>query len=99
MFSSFRMVVPENDSSGNTVPPTRGLIKILAGKYSLQCQILICNNSSIYTLSRGHPLVLELINRGSVETFHSTLEALLKRKFSVNYQASKTTSRGDCSIP
>ena len=37
MFSrSFRMVVPENDSSGNTVAhflPLRALTKILAGKF------------------------------------------------------------------
>jgi tetratricopeptide (TPR) repeat protein len=35
----------------------------------------------IYTLSRGHPLVLELINRGSVgETFHATLEAFVEQE-------------------
>ena len=32
-------------------------------------------------MSRGHPLVLELINRGSVgETFHSTLEAFVEKE-------------------
>ena len=35
----------------------------------------------IYSLSRGHPLILELINRGNVaETFHATLEAFVEKE-------------------
>jgi tetratricopeptide (TPR) repeat protein len=35
----------------------------------------------IYSLSRGHPLVLELINRGSVGgTFHATLETFVEKE-------------------
>ena len=86
MFSrSFRMVVPENDSSGNTVAhflPLEGLDQdssrqILTAMPDIDLQQFL----HIYTLSRGHPLVLELINRGSVgETFHSTLEAFVEKE-------------------
>ena len=35
----------------------------------------------IYTLSRGHPLILQLINRGSVgSTFHDTLEKFVEEE-------------------
>ncbi|MDP6900311.1 MAG: hypothetical protein QGF94_05700, partial [Candidatus Thalassarchaeaceae archaeon] len=35
----------------------------------------------IYTLSRGHPLILQLINRGSVgSTFHDTLETFVEEE-------------------
>jgi tetratricopeptide (TPR) repeat protein len=37
--------------------------------------------SNIYSLSRGHPLILELINRGNVaDTFHATLEAFVEQE-------------------
>ncbi len=86
MFSrSFRMVVPESDSSGTTVThfiPLEGLDQdssrqILTAMPDIDLQQFL----HIYTLSRGHPLVLELINRGSVgETFHATLEAFVEKE-------------------
>ena len=86
MFSrSFRMVVPEADSSGTTVThfiPLEGLDQdssrqILTAMPDIDLQQFL----HIYTLSRGHPLVLELINRGSVgETFHATLEAFVEKE-------------------
>ena len=86
MFSrSFRMVVPEADSSGATVThfiPLEGLDQdssrqILTAMPDIDLQQFL----HIYTLSRGHPLVLELINRGSVgETFHATLEAFVEKE-------------------
>jgi len=86
MFSrSFRMVVPEEDSSGKIVTlvmPLEGLDQdssrqILTAMPNLEVTQFL----HIYTLSRGHPLVLELINRGSVgETFHATLEAFVEQE-------------------
>ena len=86
MFSrSFRMVVPEADSSGRIVTlvmPLEGLDQessrqILTAMPNLEMPQFL----HIYTLSRGHPLVLELINRGSVgETFHATLEAFVEQE-------------------
>lgn len=86
MFSrSFRMVVPESDSSGRSVThflPLEGLDQdssrqILTAMPDIELQQFL----HIYTLSRGHPLVLELINRGSVgETFHATLEAFVEKE-------------------
>ena len=86
MFSrSFRMVVPESDSSGKIVTlviPLEGLDansskQILTAIPDLEGQQF----SHIFSLSRGHPLILELINRGSVgEKFHSTLEAFVDQE-------------------
>ena len=86
MFSrSFRMVVPEADSSGRIVTlvmPLEGLDQessrqILTAMPNIEMPQFL----HIYTLSRGHPLVLELINRGSVgETFHATLEAFVEQE-------------------
>ena len=86
MFSrSFRMVVPESDSSGRIVTlvmPLEGLDQessrqILTAMPNLEMAQFL----HIYTLSRGHPLVLELINRGNVgETFHATLEAFVEQE-------------------
>ena len=86
MFSrSFRMVVPEADSSGRIVTlvmPLEGLDQessrqILTAMPNLEMTQFL----HIYTLSRGHPLVLELINRGSVgDTFHATLEAFVEQE-------------------
>ena len=86
MFSrSFRMVVPEADPSGRIVTlvmPLEGLDQessrqILTAMPNLEMPQFL----HIYTLSRGHPLVLELINRGSVgETFHATLEAFVEQE-------------------
>ena len=86
MFSrSFRMVVPESDSSGRSVThflPLEGLDQdssrqILTAMPDIELQQFL----HIYTISRGHPLVLELINRGSVgETFHATLEAFVEKE-------------------
>ena len=82
---SFRMVVPESDSSGRIVTlvmPLEGLDEdssrqILTAMPNIDTTQFL----HIYTLSRGHPLVLELINRGSVgETFHATLEAFVEQE-------------------
>lgn len=82
---SFRMVVPESNSSGKIVTlvmPLEGLDK----ESSRQILTAMPNIDTtqflhIYTLSRGHPLVLELINRGNVgETFHATLEAFVEQE-------------------
>tara|TARA_B100000029_G_scaffold109715_1_gene101266 strand:- start:377 stop:2905 length:2529 start_codon:yes stop_codon:yes gene_type:complete len=86
MFSrSFRMVVPESDQSGKIVTlvmPLQGLDEessrqILTAMPKINSEQF----SHIYTLSRGHPLILELINRGNVaETFHATLEAFVEKE-------------------
>ena len=86
MFSrSFRMVVPESDTSGRIVTlvmPLDGLDqeasrKILTTMKDLDMPQFL----HIHNLSRGHPLVLELINRGSVGgTFHETLEAFVEKE-------------------
>ena len=85
MFSrSFRMVVPESDQSGNIVTlvmPLQGLDEessrqILTAMPKMDSDQFM----HIYSLSRGHPLILELINRGNVaETFHATLEAFVEK--------------------
>ena len=86
MFSrSFRMVVPESDQSGNIITlvmPLQGLDEE-SSKMILTAMPKIDKDqfSHIYTLSRGHPLILELINRGNVaETFHATLEAFVDQE-------------------
>ena len=86
MFSrSFRMVVPEKDSEGKIltlVMPLEGLDKesskqILSAMPDMDAPQFL----HIYSLSRGHPLVLELINRGSVGgTFHATLETFVEKE-------------------
>ena len=86
MFSrSFRMVVPEKDSDGRIltlVMPLEGLDKesskqILSALPDMDGSQFL----HIYSLSRGHPLVLELINRGSVGgTFHATLETFVEKE-------------------
>ena len=92
MFSrSFRMVVPESDQSGNIVTlvmPLQGLDEE-SSRQILTAMPKIDSDQfmHIYSLSRGHPLILELINRGNVaETFHATLEAFVERRFSVGFQ-------------
>ncbi|MDP6702933.1 MAG: tetratricopeptide repeat protein [Candidatus Thalassarchaeaceae archaeon] len=86
MFSrSFRMVVPESDRTGKIVTlvmPLQGLDEdsskqILTAMPGLNQEQF----SNIYSLSRGHPLILELINRGNVaDTFHATLEAFVEQE-------------------
>jgi tetratricopeptide (TPR) repeat protein/DNA-binding MarR family transcriptional regulator len=86
MFSrSFKMVVPESDQSGNIVTlvmPLQGLDaesskQILTAMPEMNSEQF----THIYSLSRGHPLILELINRGNVaETFHATLEAFVEKE-------------------
>ena len=79
------MVVPESDTSGRIVTlvmPLDGLDqeasrKILTTMKDLDMPQFL----HIHNLSRGHPLVLELINRGSVGgTFHETLEAFVEKE-------------------
>ncbi|MEC8874294.1 MAG: AAA family ATPase [Candidatus Thermoplasmatota archaeon] len=82
---SFRMVVPESDQSGNIVTlvmPLQGLDEE-SSKQILTAMPTMNQDqfSHIYDLSRGHPLILELINRGNVaETFHATLEAFVEQE-------------------
>lgn len=86
MFSrSFRPVVPLKDAEGNIstlVMPVEGLDQ--RSCRSLLTALPEMDTSTflhIYTLSRGHPLVLQLINRGSVgSTFHETLEKFVEQE-------------------
>ena len=86
MFSrSFRMGVPESDQSGNIVTlvmPLQGLDEESSKQILTALPMMDTQQfSHIYTLSRGHPLILELINRGNVaETFHATLEAFVEQE-------------------
>ena len=82
---SFRMVVPEADSSGRIVTlvmPLEGLDQDSSRQIlTTMPNIDMTQFLHIYTLSRGHPLVLEFINRGNVgETFHATLEAFVEQE-------------------
>jgi ATP/maltotriose-dependent transcriptional regulator MalT len=76
---SFKPVVPMKDAEGKIV----SLVLPLEGLDQDSCRSLLStfkdlDNETllyIYSLSRGHPLVLELINRGaSAGAFHETLE-------------------------
>ncbi|MBT4345933.1 MAG: AAA family ATPase, partial [Euryarchaeota archaeon] len=86
MFSrSFRMVVPDQDSSGKIltlIMPLEGLDQDSSRQIlNAMPDIESTQFSHIYSLSRGHPLILELINRGSVGgTFHATLEAFVEQE-------------------
>jgi tetratricopeptide (TPR) repeat protein/DNA-binding PadR family transcriptional regulator len=86
MFSrSFRMVIPDQDSSGKIltlVMPLEGLDQNSSRQIlNAMPDIETTQFSHIYSLSRGHPLILELINRGSVGgTFHATLEAFVEQE-------------------
>jgi ATP/maltotriose-dependent transcriptional regulator MalT len=104
MFSrSFRMVVPESDQSGNIVTlvmPLQGLDEessklILTALPGMEPKQF----SHIYTLSRGHPLILELINRGNVaETFHATLEAFVEQEIFSRLSAAEKRLLGAIAI-
>lgn len=82
---SFRMVIPEKDIEGHIltlVMPLDGLDQD-AGRNLLTAMpdIDMATYIRIYNLSRGHPLVLQLINRGSVgDTFHETLEKFVEQE-------------------
>ena len=86
MFSrSFRAVVPLKDAEGNIsalVLPLEGLDQ--SASRNLLTTMPDMDMSTflhIYTLSRGHPLILQLINRGSVgSTFHDTLETFVEEE-------------------
>jgi len=86
MFSrSFRMVLPESDQSGNIVTlvmPLQGLDEESSRQILTAMPKMNTDQfTHIYSLSRGHPLILELINRGNVaETFHATLEAFVEKE-------------------
>ncbi len=104
MFSrSFRMVVPESDSTGRIVTlvmPLEGLDQdssrqILTAMPDLDMVQFL----HIYTLSRGHPLVLELINRGNVgETFHATLEAFVEQEIFSRLSGSEKRLLGSIAV-
>ena len=86
MFSrSFRMVLPESDQSGNIVTlvmPLQGLDEDSSRQILTALPKMDTDQfTHIYSLSRGHPLILELINRGNVaDTFHATLEAFVEKE-------------------
>ena len=86
MFSrSFRMVLPESDQSGNIVTlvmPLQGLDEDSSRQILTAMPKMDTDQfTHIYSLSRGHPLILELINRGNVaDTFHATLEAFVEKE-------------------
>jgi len=82
---SFREVVPQKDAEGRITTlmmPLEGLRQgpsreLLTSMPDIETQAFL----HIYTLSRGHPLVLQLINRGSVgSTFHDTLEKFVEQE-------------------
>ena len=83
MFSrSFRAVVPLKDPEGNIsalVLPLDGLDQSASRNLlTTMPDIDMSAFLHIYTLSRGHPLILQLINRGSVgSTFHDSLETFV----------------------
>ncbi len=76
---SFKPVVPSKDAEGriaSLVLPLDGLDSI-SGRKLLSSFANLEDDQWLYIhgISRGHPLVLELINRGaSATTFHETLE-------------------------
>jgi len=86
MFSrSFRAVVPLKDADGNIsalVLPLEGLDQSASRNLlTTMPDIDMSTFLHIYTLSRGHPLILQLINRGSVgSTFHDTLEKFVEEE-------------------
>ena len=82
---SFRPVMPLTDSEGNIMT----LVVHLEGLDREASRELLTalpdmddvTYMHIYGLSRGHPLVLELINRGSIgATFHETLETYVEQE-------------------
>ena len=82
---SYRAVVPLKDADGNIsalILPIEGLDQtasrnLLTSMPDLEVSAFL----HIYTLSRGHPLILQLINRGSVgSTFHDTLEVFVEEE-------------------
>ncbi len=86
MFSrSFRAVVPLKDAEGNIsalVLPLEGLDQSASRNLlTTMPDMDVPTFLHIYTLSRGHPLILQLINRGSVgSTFHDTLETFVEEE-------------------
>jgi tetratricopeptide (TPR) repeat protein len=86
MFSrSYRAVVPLKDADGNIsalVLPLEGLDQSASRNLlTTMPDIEMSTFLHIYTLSRGHPLILQLINRGSVgSTFHDTLEKFVEEE-------------------
>jgi tetratricopeptide (TPR) repeat protein len=86
MFSrSFRAVVPLKDADGRIsalVLPLDGLDQPASRNLlTTMPDMDVSTFLHIYTLSRGHPLILQLINRGSVgSTFHDTLEKFVDQE-------------------
>ena len=82
---SFRRLLPEFDPRGRTVSTylrLEGLDRSASRKLlSSMSTIDDPGFSHIYALSRGHPLVLELINRGNFTgSVHTTLEAFVEKE-------------------
>jgi len=82
---SYREVVPLKDAEGKIsalVLPLEGLDQnasrnLLTAMPDMEMSTFL----HIYTLSRGHPLILQLINRGSVGSkFHDSLETFVEEE-------------------
>ncbi len=100
---SFRRIVPENDSKGRMISTylrLDGLDKnasrqLLSAMHSLED----IDFSHIYALSRGHPLVLELINRGNLtDSVHTTLEAFIEKEIFSKLTSEEKTILGTISV-
>jgi len=82
---SFRRMIPEFDTRGRRVSTYLRLdgLDRDASRQLLSSMPAIQDPdfSHIYALSRGHPLVLELINRGNLaHSVHTTLEAFIEKE-------------------
>jgi len=82
---SYREVVPLKDAEGKIAAlmlPLEGLDQSASRNLLTSMpDIDVSSFLHIYTLSRGHPLILQLINRGSVgSTFHETLEKFVEQE-------------------
>ncbi|MDP6905784.1 MAG: tetratricopeptide repeat protein, partial [Candidatus Thalassarchaeaceae archaeon] len=82
---SYREVVPTKDAEGKIATlmlPLEGLDQSASRNLlTTMPDIDVSSFLHIYTLSRGHPLILQLINRGSVgSTFHDTLEKFVEKE-------------------
>ena len=82
---SFQAVVPLRDAEGNIttlVVPLDGLSREACRNFLPSLEpVDDATFHHIYGLSRGHPLVLTLINRGSIgSTFHETLEMYVEQE-------------------
>ena len=100
---SFRKVVPETDSKGQIISSYLRLdgLDRDASRMLLSSMPSIDDPgfSHIYALSRGHPLVLELINRGNLtDSVHTTLEAFIEKEIFSRLSSEEKTILGAISV-